>query len=199
MGEIFIEEHNRLREHLLPHERILWTAKPRGGIRFSKADFFMIPFSIFWFGFAIFCTVLAFIAYPLSSLFGLPFIAVGYMMAIGRFLVDRNTRAQTTYALTDSRIIVYRKGRSESLTNFDLATLNYMEYSENKDGSGTIFLSQPFPFSHNLKVLDWTQTKTVPALEFIDEVRSVYQKIMTAQRNRRSSAAPPSASTSAAV
>ncbi|MBL7943439.1 MAG: hypothetical protein JNM00_11760 [Flavobacteriales bacterium] len=198
MGEIFLDELNVLREHLHAHERILWTGKPRQGIVFTKADFFMIPFSVFWLGFAVTWTVIAFNAAPFFGLFGLPFVAVGCMMAFGRFIRDRKLRAQTIYALTDSRVILFRNGKRAELVSFDLHTLSYSEFRENGDGSGTIFLSQPLPFAQNFRALDWSQSRKVPALEQIQDVRAVYQKIMTAQRNRRSSAAPPSASASAA-
>lgn len=43
-----------LQPELLPDEKLLWSGKPAGGIKLRAGDALLIPFSIFWFGFAIF-------------------------------------------------------------------------------------------------------------------------------------------------
>jgi hypothetical protein len=49
-----IETESAIRSHLAPKERLLWNGHPTQGIVFRRADAFMIPFSLFWGGFAFF-------------------------------------------------------------------------------------------------------------------------------------------------
>lgn len=48
------EIQNELQPVLGSNENIIWTGRPPKGILFRSSDFFLIPFSILWFGFAIF-------------------------------------------------------------------------------------------------------------------------------------------------
>jgi hypothetical protein len=43
-----------VRRELGPQEDLLWSGRPRGGIRFRSQDALMIPFSLLWAGFAVF-------------------------------------------------------------------------------------------------------------------------------------------------
>jgi hypothetical protein len=85
-------------------ERVLWSGQPRQGIVFRGADLFLIPFSLFWCGFAIFwewSAVQAPKAPSFFSLFGIPFVAVGLYLVVGRFFVEEKQRSRTFYAVTN--------------------------------------------------------------------------------------------------
>ena len=41
-------------DNLLPGEQILWSGGPADGVLFFPRDALLIPFSVFWLGFAIF-------------------------------------------------------------------------------------------------------------------------------------------------
>ncbi len=79
-----------LTRHLDSDERLLWSGAPGGGLRLRRSDIFMIPFSILWGGFAIFWESLALRHNaPLFFLvWGLPFVALGLQMMVGRFFWD---------------------------------------------------------------------------------------------------------------
>ncbi len=47
MGEAF-------QGRLLNGERVVWEGQPAGGLLLSSRDTFLIPFSLFWCGFAVF-------------------------------------------------------------------------------------------------------------------------------------------------
>ena len=93
-------------------ERLVWSGRPRGGIRFREADIFVIPFSLVWCGFAIFWEIMA--SRPVAAgrggpwnvafafpLFGVPFVLIGLYFVFGRFITDARKRAKTYYGITD--------------------------------------------------------------------------------------------------
>ena len=74
---------------------------------FTPADAFLIPFSIFWCGFAIFWE--AGVASSGASLFvvwGIPFIAVGLYLVFGRFIYKHYRKKRTTYWITNARAAI---------------------------------------------------------------------------------------------
>ncbi len=70
-------------------ETILWSGRPLGGIRFRMIDLFLIPFGLFWCGFALFYewALLTMGNVPwIFKLLGIPFIVLGLFMVFGRIL-----------------------------------------------------------------------------------------------------------------
>jgi hypothetical protein len=97
---------------LASDERLLWQGRPRGGINLRGSDFFLIPFSLLWGGFAIFWEFMA-VNVPkkepvawIFPLFGIPFVVMGLYFIFGRFLLDAAMRARTEYAITTRRAII---------------------------------------------------------------------------------------------
>jgi hypothetical protein len=96
---------------LLDGERIAWSGRPAGGILFTGRDPFLIPFSLFWGGFAIFwewMVLQAPKAPVIMPLFGVPLVLVGLYFILGRFLVDAWLRSLTRYAVTNQRVLMLR-------------------------------------------------------------------------------------------
>ena len=91
-------------------ELLLWSGRPPRGLLLRTMDFFLIPFSLFWCGFALFweSTVFAMHAPFFFKLWGLPFVAVGLYFVVGRFFVDAWIRGRTLYAVTNERVIIAR-------------------------------------------------------------------------------------------
>src|SRR3954468_4100943 len=89
-------------------ERILWSGQPRQGLTLRAGDVLMIPFSLFWCGFAVFWewSVLHSGAPGLFALWGLPFIGMGIYLVVGRFFAESWQRARTYYAVTSERVLI---------------------------------------------------------------------------------------------
>ncbi len=70
---------------LRPGERVLWLGRPQGSL-LTRDDIFLIPFSLVWLGGVIFweATVIRGGTF-FFALFGLPFVAIGLLVAVGRF------------------------------------------------------------------------------------------------------------------
>lgn len=169
--------------YLLPNEKLLWTEKPKSGIRFRLFDFYLIPFSVLWMGLAIF------IYWRTEFLGALIFVAVGIYVIFGRFWVDSKIRSKTYYGLTNRRVIIISGLFSSKADNFPLNNLGKTKISVKADGSGNIIIrlnrfkyTWPsglyWPFSSNF---------VQPTLEFIPNVNSVYNEILSAQESLETS------------
>src|SRR4051812_28676436 len=110
---------------LMPGERVLWSGQPAQGLQLSPRDIFLIPFSVLWCGFAFFWegSVISQGAPPFFMLWGIPFIAVGLFVSVGRFFLDAWARASMHYAVTDRRILISRARPTASFQALSLETL----------------------------------------------------------------------------
>lgn len=110
---LFVEDLARLQPYLRPGEQLLWCGRPDSGVWFTAADLYLIPFSILWCGFAIFWEAGASQSGdPVFTAWGLPFIAVGLYMVIGRFFYKHQRKKQTSYGITTQRALVAVGARS---------------------------------------------------------------------------------------
>jgi hypothetical protein len=166
-------------------EKLLWAGKAGTGIKFTARDIFLIPFSIVWFGVASFWELLALIALPfplkiILSLVGVPFVGFGLYLLAGRFWYDLKRRANTFYGITTKRVII-KVCRTRVVTEtFDINTLYAMEINEHSDGSGTIKLDADATRYSGWKP-GYVSRKTVWAIEYVQDVRSVYDLILRQQ------------------
>lgn len=175
---------SELRPHLEIDENLLWTGKPKSGIIFRQADIFLIPFSILWCGFAIFWVIMASQA-GIFALFGIPFVIVGLIFVFGRFIIDSKQRENTTYGLTEDRIIIKSGITSKNVKSLNIRTLSDIEYSEKSDGSGTITFGPKNPMMIWGNGMNWWPgMKTNPQLDMIPNVRKVYSQIIELQRKK---------------
>jgi len=147
-----IEADSQLRSMLDPGERLLWSGAPKQGVRLRASDLFLIPFSLFFLGFALVWEFFALGIFNNSGqqsapppgfdlfaiifpLFGVPFILVGLYMLVGRFFVDAHKRSRIAYAVTEKRLIFKTGSRSRTI---GLDAAEDMTVTEKPDGSGTI-------------------------------------------------------------
>jgi len=175
---------NELRPHLISGEKISWTGRPKTGIIFRTSDAFLIPFSLLWCGFAIFweSTVVMTNAPFFFKLWGIPFVLVGLYMIVGRFFVDAKKRAGTVYGITGERVIILSGIFRREVKSFNIKALSDISYSQKADGSGTITLGSATYNYSKWQGSEYSGTKQPPKLELIDDVKSVYEKIIAMQR-----------------
>lgn len=100
-------------------ESILWSGQPKTGVIFHREDFFLVPFSLLWGGFAIFweAGVSGHWGFGKSGdpwtfgvLWGIPFVLAGQYLIWGRFFYATWLKRRTYYAVTDRRVIVVQDG-----------------------------------------------------------------------------------------
>ncbi|MHB1459700.1 MAG: hypothetical protein ACYC1M_00245 [Armatimonadota bacterium] len=152
-----VTDQYNIREKLMPYladgESIKWVGQPDPTKLVSSADWFIIPFSLFWCGFAVFWEAMA-LKGILSSrdetpfpwifpLFGIPFVLVGLYMLFGRFIAKRYMRQRTYYVVTNQRVlslVEFFKPRVNSLFLSALPTINVS--SEGPGTGSLIFMTQ---------------------------------------------------------
>jgi hypothetical protein len=189
-----------IQRELNSSERLLWTGAPRQGLRLRAADVFMVPFSLLWGGFVIFWeySVLRQSSSHGSGspdlfmvLWGIPFVLVGIYLIVGRFFADAFQRARTIYAVTDQRILIVTTLWNKQVKSVQLKTLPEISLTEKSDGSGTITFGPQPPYARMMGG-GWpgANKQAAPTLEFVEQVRSVYDLIQgsvnEAGRSRRS-------------
>jgi hypothetical protein len=165
------EAQQRVASCLESGEHILWTGVPGQGLRLARSDAFVIPFSIFWTGFAIFWEVGVYStgARPMI-LFGLPFVLIGIYLMIGRFFVDALIRSGTAYAVTDRRILFVSSWPTRTTRSLMIKSLSEVALDERSDGTGTLRFGP--------KGEGRTEQ---PAFKFITSPRVVYDQVRRAQ------------------
>lgn len=183
----YTQEEATLSEELETGEKLIWTGQPYQGLRFSWFDLYAVPFGLFFFGFAIVWSILAFRGAPPFALFGIPFILVGAYMAFGRFIIEAKQRARTYYAITDRRIIIVTGLFTRTVRSLDLSTLQNVSVSEKKNGRGTVEFAGKTGFerlfgqfggfgSFGYNAMDSS------SFQLIDNSRAVYNLVRDAKR-----------------
>jgi hypothetical protein len=178
-------------QELLPNEKLLWCDKPQTGIKFRRKDIALIPFSILW------CVGVGYQLNLFNSLnFGTPvlffqvfqgvFALVGVYLLAGRFIIDNLQRGKTYYAVTTNRIIIKRTLLSAQVQTFNIKQLPNLSINENTDKSGTIKLESASTYTtqtlYDVNNYPAFKQRTItPALEFITNVRDVYNLILQQQ------------------
>jgi len=165
-------------------ERQLWAGVPRQGIVLRPSDAFQIPFSLLWAGFAVFweMSVVKSGAPVFFMLWGIPFLAIGFFAAIGRFWVDAWRRARTSYAVTTDRIIINAGLFTPTSKSLNLRTLTDVTLQERADDTGTITFGNVPPFAAMYAGMSWPGMPQISAFEMISDARRVYSIIREAQR-----------------
>lgn len=179
------------RKELAPGERLLWNGIPRQGVRFQSSDFFMVPFSLMWGGFAIFWeySVTNSNAPVFMSLWGIPFVLIGIYFIGGRFFLDSYQRSRMLYAITDQRAFIISDWLGREVTSLPLKNLTEVTLKENADHSGSIVFGSGNPAYAMLSGTPWpgARRRLAPAFDPVDDVRKVYEILQNAQKQTASS------------
>ena len=165
-----------------PAEHLVWAGAPREGLVLRPSDAAMIPFSLMWGGFTFFweASVIQSNAPFFFRLWGIPFVAAGIYLIVGRFFVDAYMRKRMAYGFTDQRVIILSGGWS-GVKSLPLDTLSDLTLTEKGDGSGTITLGPASPWAAYPLGLRGYRAPAAPAFEFIENARQVYTRLREAQ------------------
>jgi hypothetical protein len=152
-----------------------WTGMPVQGFLLRPTDGLAIPFSLMWFGFAIFWESAVVIGgAPLfMKLWGVPFVLVGLYVTVGRFLVDMYFRAHTSYAIGDAAIYIVRDGWFPRTITVVGGALSPIETRRRADGSGTLLFGPSQTGSAAWQWGMWGVGRDRPAFEGISDVDDV--------------------------
>jgi hypothetical protein len=154
---------------LLPDEKIVWEGTPRPGFHFRLID---IPLMLFGFVFTAISSVFVVKAFPFGLL--LPHFWVGLYMLGGRFFVDRKVRADTRYAITNSRALIVRRWPTQRVRTVNLNTVSEIDHAVHADGTGTICFGGSYsPFATS----SFGRRQTPPAFEFIEDADLVMRLV----------------------
>jgi hypothetical protein len=171
---------------LRQNERLLWSGQPVQGFRLCAADFFLIPFSLLWGGFAIFweTSVIRVGAPFFFMLWGIPFVLVGLYLIFGRFFIDAWQRAKTFYAITDNRIIIVSGIFSRNTRSLNIRTLSDISLSEKSNGGGTISFGPINPMFGWWGSTSWPGMGRYlpPSFNLSENAAGIFEKILSLQR-----------------
>jgi hypothetical protein len=183
---MYIQLDNELQPYLDKNERLLWIGNPKTGLKLRSTDAFIIPFSIFWLGFAVFWEYSALqTGVSFFALFGIPFILIGLYLLAGRFFVDAFMRKNTKYGITENRLLIRSGMFAKELQSYEIASLTNILFKEQSDGSGTI--SFGVPLQNNVIMTgrnSWSGIKLPAAFEMISDVKEVYSLIRDQQNKK---------------
>ena len=170
-------------------EQLIWAEKPDVRIAFYMSFaiwLFAIPwtaFALFWESMVAGPVVLDLLGYEVGgmkpqgnvgqgmmwvmSLFGLPFILIGFGMLLAPFYALRKGR-RTLYVLTNRRLSVLEGKRMIKITNLAPREIVGLSRKEGPDGRGTLIISQGFA-----RDSDGDRVEKTVELGVINDVRRV--------------------------
>lgn len=124
------------RPYILADETILWKGKPEKGNIITRKETIMFPFSLMVCIFSVFWEYMALQSgVPFFAIWGLPIVAIGLYMLIGRHIQTAFLRNKTFYVITNKKLLI-KKGNKINLYNG--CDLPPMEVEIHKNGNGTI-------------------------------------------------------------
>ncbi len=179
----------KIKAQLSSGETLLWAGAPRRGIIFRESDWLLIPFSLAWGGFAMFWTFSVIsIGAPWSFiLVGALFVVIGLYLIVGRFIYDATVRKHTYYAVSSDRVVILSEFPTSSSSSIALSTLMDLSFNSKPDRSGTITFGAYHPMYRTFAGFNWPGARIYrpPSFEFIDDVKSVYDIVQKAKRDRK--------------
>ena len=124
---------------LLPGERILWDGRPLRHRVFRRTDVLLVPISVLWCGFAVFCESGALSSgVPLFAMLCVPLVLFGLYLVAGRFVVRVISPRRMRYTVTDRRVLVRCAWPGGRLITGYLNSLPPLVITEQPDGSGSL-------------------------------------------------------------
>lgn len=138
-----LDEYEFCRRYMTDGEYILWKGRPEKGNIFTGQEVVMLPFSVIWLAFSVYWEMTALqsgVSWFLV-LWGIPFVAVGIYLLVGRFFMTAYLRRRTFYVITNKKIIIRRGNR---ICMYEGRNLPSAETVIHKNGCGTLKFGQTF-------------------------------------------------------
>ena len=167
---------------LLSGESIYWSGMPNPSVIFHSDDWYLIPFSLLWGGFAIFWEAGASGkgSNTFFVLWGVPFVIAGQYMIRGRFLHDAWLKRKTYYAITNRRVLIVQDGWRRKSSSVFFRDISHIE--REGMGLGTLWFGHRYPVlaGRGQKSRDISRFSVgeVPTLADIDDVDEVNRLIV---------------------
>jgi hypothetical protein len=188
MGPIDPEVAVKLQPELLSGESVLWTGRPNFGVIFHSDDWYMIPFSLLWGGFAIFWEsgVLGYWGHSskgtpsiFMALWGIPFVVFGQYMIWGRFLHDAWKKRRIYYAITNRRVLILQGWKRKTSSTYLEAIPTIEREGEVR---GTLWFGPKYPViagrGQQTRGMSRFSIGDVPVFADIDDVEAVYRLVL---------------------
>jgi hypothetical protein len=199
MGTIDPEAAAKVQVELMSGESVYWAGMPNRGVIFHSDDWYVVPFSLLWGGFAIFWEA-GVTGYwgnsprgggaPLfMQLWGIPFVVVGQYMIWGRFLYDAWLKRRTYYAVTNRRVMTVQEGWKRKTSSMYLEAIPSIE----REGTmtGTLWFGTKYPIftgrgsGKKTRNMSRFSLGDVPVFADIDDVDSVYRLVLDLKEKAR--------------
>jgi hypothetical protein len=172
-----------IQPELLTGESVLWTGQPSTGVIFHKEDAMLIPFSLFWGGFAIFWegAVSGFWRsgnpWKFGMVWGIPFVLIGQYLIWGRFVYAAWLKRRTHYAVTNRRVIAVQRNGGGRMASAYLDTLPMIVKEGRSGGVGTLrFAPSPVSqYGRGSGIWNSFAIRDTPVFLDIEDVDSVYK------------------------
>ena len=165
---------------------IQWSGRPSMGIRFERSDWLNIPVGVFWLSSVVFWehAAIGSDAPILFRLVGVPFVALGLFIAVGRFFWDAYVREHTWYGLTADSAIIVRDGLGGKVTNIYLPSVQSIAFSPEADGTGTIDFTDPKAEKSSFMLFQSSASDKPAAFVAIANAADVFERCKAAQKAR---------------
>ncbi len=173
-----------LQGELLNDEHIIWSGQPRRTL-FACADVVLVPFGLWWSGFAfsvfgviVLATLRGHPEALVAAIIAGPLAAVGVYFVLGRFFVRRWIKDRTYYALTTKRVLVLTRALGEHLYGAPIGRIFPVRESR-RDGAGTLWFGKTswWERAAGSTLMDFPIGTTPLAFFDIDQVDLVYAMV----------------------
>jgi hypothetical protein len=167
-------------------ERLLWCGRPTRPVRLRPLDALLIPFSLLWAGFTVFweASVLQKGSH-FMEIWGIPFVAIGIYLVIGRFVMDARAWRSTVYGVTSDRVLVIGGFFRVTVYSHPLPLVSAAQLAEHADGTATVtLLPQMIPSVWQGKQAGWGlwQSWSPYVLANVANGKQVYDLILSRAR-----------------
>jgi hypothetical protein len=202
MESLTLDEQHLLNDELVTGEALLWTGKPNRRVIFHASDWYMVPFSLLWGGFAIFWEAGVSGVGPWAGkgspwsfgmLWGIPFVVIGQYMIWGRFFYTAWKKGRILYGLTTQRLIVLLRPPQAKVISRFLENVPGIEKEIRPDGIGTLKFGEIAPLygrgrGKNANADSLYLNCSTPVFVDIDDAKETAELISRELRRTRQSA-----------